>query len=99
MSKVRVAVEWEFGEVKKNFRLCKNKDQMKVLENNPGRKYFLLTALKNMMYCARGRSKTGDYFGVKPPVLEDYVLSLVREKIEGEDITVELVEVDQKYKK
>ncbi|KAI9345936.1 hypothetical protein BD770DRAFT_413872 [Pilaira anomala] len=87
MSKVRISAEWEFTEVRKYFLYFKTDHMMKVQQDNLFRAYILSTVFKNMVHCARGRSSTGIYFGLRPPVFENYFRGLQRDKIEGEDRT------------
>lgn len=86
MSKVRIAVEWEFGEVMKYFKFSKYKYAMKTAGNNPAKIYILSTVFKNMLHCARqGGYPTFGKCNLKPPTLEEYIYGMRREKIEGED--------------
>ncbi|OAD68488.1 hypothetical protein PHYBLDRAFT_188753 [Phycomyces blakesleeanus NRRL 1555(-)] len=86
MSKVRVAIEWEFGEVQKYFKYSKYKYAMKTGETSPATVYMLSAVFKNMIHCTgRNRSPTSSYFGLEPPTLEEYISGLRRDKIDGED--------------
>ncbi|OAD05736.1 hypothetical protein MUCCIDRAFT_79183 [Mucor lusitanicus CBS 277.49] len=53
MSKVRIAVEWEFGEVMKHFTYAKYRYGMKTGGNNPAKIYILSTVFKKMLHCCR----------------------------------------------
>ncbi|OAD66960.1 hypothetical protein PHYBLDRAFT_160513 [Phycomyces blakesleeanus NRRL 1555(-)] len=86
MSKVRVAVEWEFGEVQKYFKYFKYKYAMKTGETSPATVYMLSTVFKNMIHCTgHNRLPTSLYFGLEPPTLEEYISGLRRDKIDRED--------------
>ncbi|OAD75373.1 hypothetical protein PHYBLDRAFT_166621 [Phycomyces blakesleeanus NRRL 1555(-)] len=74
MSKVHIAVEWDFGEVQKYFKYCKYKYAMKTKENNLAKIYQLSSIFKNMYHCINHKKlSTGSYFNLLPPSLEDYI--------------------------
>ena len=71
MTKLRVSVEWVFGEIKNFYKFIDYKKQLK-LGLSPIGKYFLVCGLlHNARTCLYGNI-VSEYFDVKAPELEDY---------------------------
>lgn len=72
MSKLRICVEWEFGEIFEQFAFLDFKKNQKIFLQ-PVAKYMKVAAiLKNCQTCLYG-SETSSYFEVDPPSLESYI--------------------------
>lgn len=72
MGKLRIAVEWEFGELFQQFSFLTFKYNQK-LYLQPLAKYIKVSViLKNCQTCLYG-SQTSAYYDVEPPSLEEYV--------------------------
>lgn len=72
MSKLRICVEWEFGELFEQFAFLRYKFNQKIFLQ-PLKKYmFVSTILKNCQTCLYG-SQTSIYFNIFPPTLESYL--------------------------
>ena len=70
-SKVRVAMEWVFGDVKKYFKFVDFKKNMKIGMNAVGTIYIVCALLRNAMTCLYG-SLTANYFDVQPSDINEY---------------------------
>jgi hypothetical protein len=81
MSKVRVAVEIEFGKTAMCFSGSKRKYSNRILQNKPALKYILAIIFKNIHTCLHG-SPVSKIFRVNPPTLEEYISGLMRERNE-----------------
>ena len=73
MSKVRVEVEWVFGDVTSYFKFLDFKRNLKIGLSAVGKMYIVCTLMLNAHTCLYG-SNSSDYFDVNPPALEDYFL-------------------------
>ena len=71
MSKVRVSVEWVFGEIVSYFKFCDFKKNLKIGLSPVGKIYSVCALLRNAITCLYG-SNTSDYFAVQPPALNYY---------------------------
>ena len=71
MSKVRVAVEWVFGDVINYFKLVDFKKNLKIGMSAVGKIYIVCALLRNAMTCLYG-SSTANYFDVQPPDINEY---------------------------
>jgi hypothetical protein len=72
MSKMRVCVEWEFGELYEQFAFLAFKMNQKLLLQ-PVNKYFVVACiLKNCQTCLYG-CQISIYFNVSPPSVERYI--------------------------
>lgn len=75
MSKMRICVEWEFGEIFEQFAFLDFKKNQKIYLQ-PLSKYMKVAAiLKNCQTCLNG-SQTSAYFNLSPPNLESYLNNL-----------------------
>jgi hypothetical protein len=81
MSKVRVAVEMEFGKTATCFSGSKWKHGKRILQNKPALKYILAIIFKNIHTCLHG-SPISKMFRVGPLTLEEYLNGLMRERNE-----------------
>jgi hypothetical protein len=79
MSKVRSAVEMEFGKTVQLFGAVKWKYNNKVGKTKPALKYILATIFKNIHTCIHG-SASSRMFKLQPPTLEEYISGLMREQ-------------------
>ena len=71
MSKVRVSVEWLFGDIANWFAFIDFKKNLKIGLSCVGKMYLICALLKNAKTCLYG-CMTSDYFDCEPPELEDY---------------------------
>jgi len=74
MNRVREAVEWGFGQIVRYFAFLDFKKNMKVLLQ-PVAVYYAVGALLTNCYTCLYGSQTGQYFGIAPPRLEEYLHS------------------------
>ena len=72
MSKVRMSVEWIFGDVINDFKFLDFKKNLKIGLSAVGEMYIVGAILLNCLTCLYG-NLTAEYFDVQPPVLEDYL--------------------------
>ena len=71
MSKVRVSVEWIFGEIADYFAFIDFKKNQKIGLQQVGTMYITCALLRNAVNCLYG-STTSIYFSLDPPNLEHY---------------------------
>lgn len=72
MSTVRQAVEWGFGKVISLFAFLDYKKKQKLLLQDVGAMYKTAVLLTNCHTCLY-ESQVSQFFGVEPPVLEEYL--------------------------
>ena len=72
MSNVRVAVELFFKEITTYFSFLDFKRDLKIGLSPVGKMYIVCALMTNARTCLY-KSQTSDYFGVNPPMLEDYL--------------------------
>lgn len=72
MSKVRMSVEWIFGDVINDFKFLDLKKNLKMGFSAVGEIYTVGAILWNCLTCLYG-NQTSEHFDVCPPVLEDYL--------------------------
>jgi hypothetical protein len=72
MSAVRESVEWQFMKILQNFAFLDFKKNLKLFLQPVGKYYIVAAILTNCHTCLYG-SITGQYFGVNPPSLEEYL--------------------------
>ena len=72
MCKVRVAVEWVFGDVINYFKFVDYKKDLKIGMSAVGKIYIVCALLRNAMTCLYG-SSTANYFDVQPPSINEYL--------------------------
>ena len=73
MSKVRVCVEWVFGDIINYFKFLDFKKNLKVQLSGVGKMYIVCMLLQNGQCCLYG-STTSEYFDIQPPSLVDYFI-------------------------
>ena len=74
LSRVRLPVEWFFGDLKvKYFRFFEKKNFFKLGETAFTHYSFVGVFLLNCFYCLRGTNEACSYFHSKPPTLEEYL--------------------------
>lgn len=73
MSTVRQAVEWVIGKVIAEFAFVHFRKNIKIGLQNVGQMYRVVTLLANCHTCLYG-SQTSMFFGLRPPLLEEYLL-------------------------
>ena len=71
MSKVRVSVEWVFGDVVNYYKFTDFKKNLKIGLSAVGKTYIICALLRNALTCLYGNN-TSRFFDVKPPTLEEY---------------------------
>ena len=71
MSKVRVSVEWVFGEIADYFAFIDFKKNLKIGLSEVGTMYQICALLRNAMTCLYG-STTSSFMELDPPALEEY---------------------------
>ncbi|KAG2221574.1 hypothetical protein INT45_002588 [Circinella minor] len=72
MSKVRVAVEWEFGRTVNLFAFLDYHKNQKVWLSPVGAYYFVGVLFKNIKICLGG-GQACKYFGIEPPTIYEYL--------------------------
>ncbi|OXA55035.1 hypothetical protein Fcan01_10212 [Folsomia candida] len=72
ISRMRICVEWEFGELFEQFAFLDLKKNQKIYLQPLGKYMAVATILKNCKTCLNG-SQTSMYFGLNPPSLSSYV--------------------------
>ena len=70
MSKVRVTVEWMFGEVINNFKFTDFKKNLKIGLSCVGKFHRVSAILTNAHTCLYKNNVT-QYFAIDPPLLEE----------------------------
>lgn len=73
MSRVRESVEWGFGKTLNLFQALDFSRQQMVYKTKPGTEYKVATFLANCHTRLTGSSQIADYFGLRPPTLEEYL--------------------------
>lgn len=71
MSRVRVSVEWIFGDIVNYYKFIDFKKNLKIHLSAVGKMYVVCVLLHNARCCLYG-SMTSEYFGIKPPNVYDY---------------------------
>ena len=71
MSKVRIAVEWVFGDITNYFAFLDFKKDLKIGLSAVGKMYISCAVLRNAHTCLY-KSTTSDYFNIDPPTLQQY---------------------------
>ena len=73
MSKVRVCVEWVFGDIINYFKFLDFKKNLKVQLGAVGKMYIVCVLLQNARCCLYG-STTSEYSDIQPPSLVGYFI-------------------------
>ena len=71
MSRVRVSVEWLFGDIKNYFKFIDFKKNLKVQLSAIGKLFKVCSIMQNARTCLYG-SITSNTFGIDPPSLGEY---------------------------
>ena len=71
MSKVRVSVEWVFGDIINYFAFMDFKKNLKIGLTSVGKMYITCALLHNARTCLYHNSTT-DFFGIDPPSIDNY---------------------------
>ena len=71
MSKVRVEVEWVFGDISKFFSFLDFKRNLKIGLSPVGKMYIVCSLLTNSRTCLYG-SMSSSYFDLAPPTIQEY---------------------------
>ena len=73
MSRVRICVEWVFGDIVNFFKFTDYKKDLKIDLSAVGKIYVACALLRNALTCLYGNN-TSTFFNVKPPDLEEYFI-------------------------
>ena len=73
MSKVRISVEWVFGQIVNYCAFLDFKKNMKIQLSAVGKIYCVCALLTNAHTCLY-KSMTSEYFDIDPPMLEQYFI-------------------------
>ena len=71
VSSVRVSVEWLFGDITNSNKFLSFEKNLKICLSSVGKMYVLCALLQNAKTCLHC-NQTSHYFGLEPPVLEEY---------------------------
>ena len=71
MSRVRVAVEWIFGDIVNYFKFMDFKKNLKIGLSQVGKMYIVAAILRNALTCLYG-NETSQFFELDPPGLHEY---------------------------
>ena len=71
MSSARVSVEWVFNDIINCFKFLDFEKNLKVGLSAVGKLYIVCALTQNVHTILYG-SVTSEYFGINPPVLDDY---------------------------
>jgi nuclease HARBI1 len=72
MSKVRVSVEWLYGDVTRYWATLDMKQQNRIQQTPVAQMYTVSVLLTNCITTVRGSNTTSTYFGLNPPTLAQY---------------------------
>ena len=70
MSKLRVCVEWSFGDVLRHWKQMDMK--MKIQQTPCAVLFNVAVLLTNCITMIRGQNTTSIYYGINPPLLNEY---------------------------
>ena len=71
MSRVRVTVEWLFGDIVNYFRFLDFKKNLKIGLSSVGKLYVVAAILRNALTCMQPNN-TSKFFELEPPTVEEY---------------------------
>ena len=77
MSHVRIAVEWAFGQIKRDFPYLKNQVHAKMFLSPVGRMFQVGALLSNCKACLAGGNIISKHFGGRMFTLEEYLAGLI----------------------
>ena len=69
--RVRVSVEWFFGDIINSFKFLDYKKNLKIGLSSVGKMYIACALLRNAVTCLYG-NQTSEFFDLEPPTLEEY---------------------------
>lgn len=69
MSKVRMSVEWLFGDISTYFKFIDFKKNLKLYLSSIGKMYVVCAILRNALTCLYG-NQTSSFFDLDPPTLQ-----------------------------
>ena len=69
--RVRVSVEWFFGDIINYFKFLDYKKNLKMGLSSVGKMYIACALLRNAVTCLYG-NQTSEFFDLEPPTLEEY---------------------------
>ena len=73
MGRVRVAVEWFFGQVVDQWQACAFRSQQKIWLSAIREQFLVAILLTNAQTCLRGSNEISRLFDLTPPTLSDYL--------------------------
>ncbi|ETV84156.1 hypothetical protein H257_03442 [Aphanomyces astaci] len=73
MSRVRISVEWSFGQVLQYWPIVDFKKKLRIGNSPIAKMYKVAVLLTNCITCDRGRNTNSAYIGLPPPTLEEYL--------------------------
>ena len=71
MSRVRVSVQWIFGDIVNYFKFMDFKKNLKIGLSQVGKMYVVSAVLRNALTCLYG-NETSQFFELDPPTLQEY---------------------------
>ncbi|XP_065055206.1 uncharacterized protein LOC135683782 [Rhopilema esculentum] len=71
MRRVRISVEWVFGDIVNYFKFTDFKKDLKIGLSAVGKTYVVCALLRNALTCLYGNN-TSAFFNLQPPLLEEY---------------------------
>ncbi|KAF0706797.1 hypothetical protein AaE_013942 [Aphanomyces astaci] len=77
MSRVRISVEWSFGQVVQYWPIVDYKKKMRIGNSPIAKMYKVAVLLTNCITCDRGQNTNSVYFGMMPPSLEAYLHAVI----------------------
>ena len=72
LSKVRIGVEWVFGDITNFFKFLDFKKNLKIGLSPIGKLFIVCTLIMNFQTCLY-RSMSSDYLCIDPPTLNEYL--------------------------
>ena len=72
MSKVRVSVEWLFGDIAEHFKFIDYKKNLKIGMSAVAKQYIVSTLFRNILTCLYSNT-TSELFYIEPPTLMEYL--------------------------
>ncbi|KAH9106569.1 hypothetical protein LEN26_014517 [Aphanomyces euteiches] len=72
MSKVRINVEWSYGQILQYWPIVDYKKKLRIDTSPIAKMYKVAALLTNFITCDRGQNTNSAYFGISPPSLQVY---------------------------
>ncbi|KAH9154917.1 hypothetical protein AeRB84_003056 [Aphanomyces euteiches] len=72
MSKVRINVEWSYGQILQYWPIVDYKKKLRIDTSPSAKMYKVAVLLTNCITCDRGQNTNSAYFGISPPSLQVY---------------------------